>query len=121
MNVNFREGFLAHFGALFSSTESPRTQDVADAIFGLIRMPVGTRPLRTACGIDFDANRMNQLSAPFKRRCFGRSACPKYSGEAYQEVPVAAADIGSVIYNRSHSDAPILRTSPQVGREKEKD
>ena len=61
-----RENFVAHFAALFSSPAAPRTQDVADAILGLIRMPAGQRPLRTVCGMDFDANEFNRQVAPIQ-------------------------------------------------------
>ena len=59
-----REKFVAHFSELFGSASSPDTQDVADAILGLVELPAGGRPLRTVCGMDFGANALNEQMAP---------------------------------------------------------
>jgi len=59
-----REKFVAHFSELFGSASSPNTQDVADAILGLVELPTGGRPLRTVCGMDFGANGLNEQMAP---------------------------------------------------------
>jgi len=59
-----REKFVAHFSELFGSASSPNTQDVADAILGLVELPAGGRPLRTVCGMDFGTNALNEQMAP---------------------------------------------------------
>jgi len=59
-----RDKFVAHFSELFGSASSPNTQDVADAILGLVELPAGGRPLRTVCGMDFGANALNEQMAP---------------------------------------------------------
>lgn len=64
--AQLREKFVAQFAELFASAAAPRTQDVADAILGLIEMPAGKRPLRTVCGMDFGAHTLNELAAPIQ-------------------------------------------------------
>jgi NAD(P)-dependent dehydrogenase (short-subunit alcohol dehydrogenase family) len=64
--AQLREKFVAQFAELFASAAAPRTQDVADAILGLIGMPAGERPLRTVCGMDFGAHTLNQQTAPIQ-------------------------------------------------------
>jgi NAD(P)-dependent dehydrogenase (short-subunit alcohol dehydrogenase family) len=64
--AQLREKFVARFAELFASAAAPRTQDVADAILGLIEMPAGERPLRTVCGIDFGAHTINEQAAPIQ-------------------------------------------------------
>jgi NAD(P)-dependent dehydrogenase (short-subunit alcohol dehydrogenase family) len=64
--AQLREKFVAQFAELFASSAAPRTQDVAEAILGLIEMPAGQRPLRTVCGMDFGAHTLNELAAPIQ-------------------------------------------------------
>lgn len=61
-----REQFMGHFSEFFASGQAPRTQDVADAILGLIEMPAGKRPVRTVCGLDFGAQKFNETVAPIQ-------------------------------------------------------
>jgi NAD(P)-dependent dehydrogenase (short-subunit alcohol dehydrogenase family) len=61
-----RDRFVKHFGDFFSSPEAPDTQEVADAILRLAQMPQGTRPIRTVCGVDFGADELNRVMAPFQ-------------------------------------------------------
>ncbi len=61
-----RERFVQHFADFFSSPNAPATQEVADAILNLVRLPAGTRPFRTVCGVDFGANELNRLIAPMQ-------------------------------------------------------
>ena len=63
---SLRDSFVAHFSELFSSASAPITQDVADAILGLIELPAGGRPLRTVCGMDFGASAVNERIAPLQ-------------------------------------------------------
>jgi NAD(P)-dependent dehydrogenase (short-subunit alcohol dehydrogenase family) len=64
--AQLRERFVAQFAELFASAAAPRTQDVADAIVGLIEMPAGERPLRTVCGVEFGAHTLNEQAAPIR-------------------------------------------------------
>ena len=61
-----RDRFVAHFSGLFGSPEAPNTQEVADAILGLVDLPPGSRPIRTVCGLDFRAHELNNAIAPFQ-------------------------------------------------------
>ena len=61
-----RDNFIGHFSELFHSPNSPRTQEVSDAVLRLIEAPAGTRPLRTVCGIDFGAHHLNEQVAPIQ-------------------------------------------------------
>ena len=64
--AHLRQRFMDHFAELFSSPESPDTQEVADAILRLVELPSGTRPMRTVCGLDFGAAEVNRTHAPFQ-------------------------------------------------------
>ena len=64
--AQLRQRFVEHFAQLFSSAESPDTQEVADAILHLVELPPGTRPMRTVCGLDFGATEVNRTLAPFQ-------------------------------------------------------
>ncbi|BDC52277.1 short-chain dehydrogenase/reductase [Bryobacterales bacterium F-183] len=61
--ATIREDLTAPFKDLYGGANAPRTQDVADAILGLIEMPAGQRPMRTVCGMDFGANALNDAVA----------------------------------------------------------
>jgi NAD(P)-dependent dehydrogenase (short-subunit alcohol dehydrogenase family) len=61
-----RDRFVQHFSEFFSSPSAPDTREVAAGILRLVQLPPGTRPFRTVCGVDFGANALNQLIAPFQ-------------------------------------------------------
>lgn len=64
--AGIREKFIGNFADLFASAASPNPQDVADAVLRLVESPPGKRPMRTVCGMDFGANRQNDLVAPIQ-------------------------------------------------------
>ena len=64
--AGLRDRFVKHFAEFFSSPEAPDTQEVANAILRLVHMPAGTRPIRTVCGVDFGADELNRVIAPFQ-------------------------------------------------------
>jgi len=64
--AGLRDRFVKHFEEFFSSPEAPDTQEVANAILRLVHMPPGTRPIRTVCGLDFGAQELNRVMAPFQ-------------------------------------------------------
>lgn len=64
--AGLRDQFVAEFEQMFSSPDAPNTQEVADAILGLVQMSPGTRPIRTVCGVDFGARELNQAIAPYQ-------------------------------------------------------
>ena len=64
--AGMREQFIAHFAQLFASAEAPDPQEVADAILRLVSTPAGQRAMRTVCGLDFGANKLNETVAPMQ-------------------------------------------------------
>lgn len=64
--ATLRDQFLAHFAQLFNSADAPDPQEVADAILWLVGLPAGERPMRTVCGLDFGANKLNDTIAPMQ-------------------------------------------------------
>ena len=60
-------GMLANFDNLYKSPDSPVTQDVADAIVGVIESKAGTRPFRTVAGLDFGTIDLNTAAEPFQK------------------------------------------------------
>ena len=60
-------GMLANFDNLYKSPDSPVTQDVADAIVGVIESKAGTRSFRTVAGLDFDTIDLNTAAEPFQK------------------------------------------------------
>jgi len=61
-----RDRFVRHFSDFFSSPSAPDTREVADGILRLVQLPAGTRPFRTVCGVDFGADKLNRVIAPFQ-------------------------------------------------------
>ncbi len=55
---------IGNFDEMFSSPDAPNTQDVADAIAGLVARPKFQRPLRTVVGMDFGVRSLNESAAP---------------------------------------------------------
>lgn len=64
--AGLRDRFVKHFEEFFASPEAPDTKEVANAILRLVELPHGQRPMRTVCGVDFNANELNQVAAPFQ-------------------------------------------------------
>lgn len=86
---SIREMFSEGFEQFFASDQAPDPQDVADAILHLIEAPAGTRPLRTVCGPDYGAIKMNRLAAPIQAdvlRALGMGAMVK-DGDGLRESP----------------------------------
>ncbi len=54
---------MENFGKMLSGPDAPRSQEIADAISGLIAQPAGTRALRTVVGADFGAKTVNAQTA----------------------------------------------------------
>jgi NAD(P)-dependent dehydrogenase (short-subunit alcohol dehydrogenase family) len=70
-SAGLRDKFLAHFSELFASPEAPDTQEVADAILRLVELPPGSRPMRTVCGLDFNASGRTEWLPHCRLTCFG--------------------------------------------------
>jgi NAD(P)-dependent dehydrogenase (short-subunit alcohol dehydrogenase family) len=64
--ATLRDQFIAPFAQLFGSADAPDPQEVADAILWLVDTPAGQRPMRTVCGLDFGANKLNDTIAPMQ-------------------------------------------------------
>ena len=64
--AGIRDQFMAQFAQLFASAEAPDPQEVADAILRLVNTPAGQRAMRTVCGLDFGANKVNETVAPMQ-------------------------------------------------------
>jgi NAD(P)-dependent dehydrogenase (short-subunit alcohol dehydrogenase family) len=64
--ATLRDQFIAPFAQLFGSADAPDPQEVADAILWLVDTPPGQRPMRTVCGLDFGANKLNDTIAPMQ-------------------------------------------------------
>ncbi|MDN5213412.1 SDR family oxidoreductase [Fulvivirgaceae bacterium BMA12] len=58
---------LSNFDNMFKGPDAPVTQDVADAISGLIQTKAGARPLRTVSGLDFGTIDLNTVTAPIQK------------------------------------------------------
>lgn len=58
---------LSNFDNMFKGPDAPVTQDVADAISGIIQTEAGTRPLRTVAGLDFGTVDLNTVTAPIQQ------------------------------------------------------
>ncbi len=58
---------LSNFDNMFKGPDAPVTQDVADAISGIIQTEAGTRPLRTVAGLDFGTIDLNTVTAPIQK------------------------------------------------------
>ena len=58
---------LSNFDNMFKGPDAPVTQDVADAISGIIQTEVGARPLRTVAGLDFGTIDLNTVTTPIQR------------------------------------------------------
>jgi len=61
---SIREMFSQSFEQFFASDQAPDPQEIPDAILNLIQMPAGKRPLRTVCGPDYGAIKINSQTAP---------------------------------------------------------
>jgi hypothetical protein len=64
--AGFGDRFVKHFEEFFSSPGAPDTGEVANAILRLVHVPPSTRPIRTACGVDFGTAELNRVIAPFQ-------------------------------------------------------
>ncbi len=64
--AGIRDKFISQFTELFASAEAPDPQEVADAILRLVNTPAGERAMRTVCGLDFGANKLNKTVAPMQ-------------------------------------------------------
>jgi len=64
--ADIRAMFMDAFGKFFASEQSTNPQEVADAIARLIEVPAGLRPLRTVCGPDYGATKINEFTAPIQ-------------------------------------------------------
>ena len=64
--AGIRDQFIAQFEQLFASAEAPNPQEVANAILRLVNTPAGERAMRTVCGVDFGANKVNETVAPLQ-------------------------------------------------------
>jgi NAD(P)-dependent dehydrogenase (short-subunit alcohol dehydrogenase family) len=64
--AGIRDQFIAQFTQLFASAQAPDPQEVADAILRLVNTPAGQRAMRTVCGLDFGANKLNETVAPMQ-------------------------------------------------------
>jgi len=81
--AQIREVFTDSFSKFFASEQSPKPQDVADAIAKLVGTPAGERPLRTVCGPDYGAIAINEHTAPIQAEVLRALGRPEMANRAH--------------------------------------